>query len=109
MNVGAFCVVSHLAGAGERNVTLDDYAGLSRRQPWLAAMLSLFLLSLIGIPSTVGFLAKFYVFNAALKENMLRITLIEAVNNAVAPYDLRSTIVRIYFHQVRRDVAQASG
>src|SRR5947209_6254515 len=40
MNVGAFCIVSHLAGGNERCVTLDDYAGLSRRAPWLAAMLS---------------------------------------------------------------------
>ena len=50
MNVGAFAVVSHFAGGGERYVTLDDYAGLGRRSPLLAATLTIFLLSLIGIP-----------------------------------------------------------
>ena len=66
MNVGAFAVVSHFAGAGERYVTLEDYSGLGRRAPLLAATLTIFLLSLIGIPMTGGFFTKFYVFAAAL-------------------------------------------
>jgi hypothetical protein len=71
MNVGAFAVVSHFAGAGERCVELDDYAGLGRRSPVLAAALTLFLLSLIGIPVTGGFFAKLYVFSAALRANLV--------------------------------------
>ena len=67
MNVGAFAVVSHFANAGERYVTLEDYEGLGRTSPLLAATLTIFLLSLIGIPMTGGFFAKFYVFSAALK------------------------------------------
>ena len=50
MNVGAFAVVSHFASAGERYVTLEDYEGLGRSSPLLAATLTIFLLSLIGIP-----------------------------------------------------------
>ena len=56
MNVGAFAVVSHFANAGERYVTLEDYEGLGRTSPLLAATLTIFLLSLIGIPMTGGFL-----------------------------------------------------
>ena len=107
MNVGAFCVVSHLAGAGERNVTLDDYAGLSRRQPWLAAMLSLFLLSLIGIPATGGFFAKFYVFNAALKANLVGITIIGVVNSAIAAYYYLRVIVVMYMREAREEAEVA--
>jgi NADH-quinone oxidoreductase subunit N len=59
MNVGAFAVASHFASSGERYVTLEDYAGLGRRSPALAATLTIFLLSLIGIPITGGFFAKF--------------------------------------------------
>src|SRR5206468_579036 len=70
MNVGAFAVVSHFASAGERYVTLEDYSGLGRRSPLLAATLTIFLLSLIGIPITGGFFAKFYVFSAALQANL---------------------------------------
>ena len=71
MNVGAFAVVSHFANAGERYVTLEDYEGLGRTSPLLAATLTIFLLSLIGIPMTGGFFAKFYVFSAAMKANLI--------------------------------------
>src|SRR6266496_950760 len=59
MNVGAFAVVGHFAGAGERYVTVEDYAGLGKRSPLLAAIFTMFLLSLIGIPAFGGFFAKF--------------------------------------------------
>ena len=84
MNVGAFAVVSHFANIGERYVTLDDYNGLGRRSPVLAAILTIFLLSLIGIPVTGGFFAKFYVFNAALKANLVGLTIIGLINSAIA-------------------------
>jgi NADH-quinone oxidoreductase subunit N len=105
MNVGAFCIVSHFAGAGERTVTLDDYAGLSRRAPWLAAMLAIFMLSLIGIPATGGFFAKFYVFNAALKANLVGITIIGVVNSAVASYYYLRVIVVMYMREPREGSA----
>src|ERR1019366_8943952 len=76
MNVGAFAVVSHFASAGEKYVTLDDYAGLGRRSPLLAGILTIFLLSLIGIPVTGGFFAKFYVFSAALQSGLVWRTII---------------------------------
>src|SRR5438034_1351693 len=69
MNVGAFAVVGHFASAGERYVSLEDYSGLGRRSPMLAGILTIFLLSLIGIPATGGFFAKFYVFSAALQND----------------------------------------
>src|SRR5256714_3509437 len=64
MNVGAFAVIGHFAGAGERFVTLEDYAGLGKRSPLLAAILTIFLLSLIGIPITGGVFVQIFVFNA---------------------------------------------
>ena len=64
MNLGAFVVVSQIAGPDERFTSLEDYAGLGRRSPILAATLTIFLLSLIGIPLTGGFFATFYVFIA---------------------------------------------
>jgi NADH-quinone oxidoreductase subunit N len=107
MNVGAFCVVSHLANADERYVTLDDYAGLSRRAPWLCGMLSLFLLSLIGIPVTGGFFAKFYVFNAALKANLIGLTIIGVINSAVAAYYYLRVIVVMYMRDAKEEIPLA--
>jgi NADH-quinone oxidoreductase subunit N len=104
MNLGAFAVVSHLAGAGERYVTLDDYAGLGRRSPLLAATLTLFLLSLIGIPATGGFFAKFYVFAAALKSNLVWLTIIGLVNSAIAAYYYLRIIVVMYMHEARQEM-----
>ena len=83
MNVGAFAVISHVAGAGERYVTIEDYEGLGRRCPLLAATLTIFLLSLIGIPITGGFFAKFYVFSAALQANLVGLVIIGVLNSAI--------------------------
>ncbi len=101
MNVGAFVVVSHFASGGERYVTLDDYSGLGRRSPALAAILTIFLLSLIGIPVTGGFFAKFYVFSAALKSNLVWLTIIGVVNSAIAAYYYLRVIVVMYMREPR--------
>jgi NADH-quinone oxidoreductase subunit N len=103
MNVGAFAVVSHFASAGERYVTLDDYSGLGRRSPVLAAALTLFLLSLIGIPITAGFFAKFYVFSAALQANLVGLVIIGVLNSAVAAYYYLRVIVVMYMREPRED------
>ncbi|HXZ39385.1 MAG TPA: NADH-quinone oxidoreductase subunit N [Terriglobales bacterium] len=104
MNVGAFAVVSHFASAGERYVTLEDYSGLGSRSPLLAAILTIFLLSLIGIPITGGFFAKFYVFSAALQANLVGLVIIGVINSAVAAYYYLRVIVVMYMREPREDV-----
>jgi NADH-quinone oxidoreductase subunit N len=104
MNVGAFAVVSHFANAGERYVTLEDYEGLGRTSPILAATLTIFLLSLIGIPMTGGFLAKFYVFSAAVKSSLIWLTLIGVVNSAIGAYYYLRVIVMMYMREARKPV-----
>ena len=104
MNVGAFAVVSHFAGAGERYVTLEDYEGLGRTSPLLAATLTIFLLSLIGIPMTGGFFAKFYVFSAALKAHLVWLALIGFVNSAIGSYYYLRIIVVMYMREARKEV-----
>jgi len=104
MNVGAFAVVSHFANAGERYVTLEDYRGLGRSSPLLAATLSIFLLSLIGIPITGGFFAKFYVFSAALRANLIWLTLIGVLNSAVGAYYYLRIMVMMYMREPRKEI-----
>jgi NADH-quinone oxidoreductase subunit N len=101
MNVGAFAIVSHLAGKGERYVTLDDYAGLGRRSPLIAALLTIFLISLIGIPITGGFFAKFYVFSAAMQSNLVGLTIIGVINSAIAAYYYLRIIIYMYMRDER--------
>jgi NADH-quinone oxidoreductase subunit N len=104
MNLGAFAVVSHFSNAGERYVTLEDYEGLGRSSPLLAATLTIFFLSLIGIPMTGGFFAKFYVFNAAVKANLIWLTIIGVVNGGVGAYYYLRIIVRMYMRESRKEV-----
>ena len=104
MNLGAFAIVSHFANAGERYVTLEDYEGLGRSSPLLAATLTIFLLSLIGIPMTGGFFAKFYVFNAAVKTNLIWLTIIGVVNGGVGAYYYLRIIVMMYMRESRKEV-----
>jgi NADH-quinone oxidoreductase subunit N len=104
MNVGAFAIVSHFANAGEKYVTLDDYAGLGRRSPMLAGILTVFLLSLIGIPITGGFFAKFYVFTSALQAHLVWLTIIDVLNSAVGAYYYLRVIVYMYMRDEREEV-----
>jgi NADH-quinone oxidoreductase subunit N len=106
MNVGAFAVISHFASTGERYVTLDDYAGLGKRSPLLAFTLTIFLLSLIGIPATAGFLAKYYAFTAAMggasvahPTALTWLVVIGLVNSAVASYYYLRLIVVMYMRE----------
>lgn len=99
MNVGAFAVVSHFARSGERYVNIEDYAGLGKQSPVLAITLTIFLLSLLGLPATGGFFAKFYVFNAAIKSNLVWLTVIGLVNSAVASYYYLRLIVVMYMYE----------
>jgi len=103
MNVGAFIVISHVAGHGERFVNIEDYSGLGRRAPTLAAILAVFLLSLIGIPITGGFFAKFYVFSAALQSNLVGLTIIGVINSAIAAYYYLRVIVYMYMREPRTE------
>ena len=104
MNVGAFAVVSHFGNAGERYVSLEDYAGLGRSSPLLAATLTIFLLSLIGIPMTGGFFAKFYVFSAAVNAHLIWLTLIGVINSAIGAYYYLRIIVMMYMRESRKQV-----
>jgi NADH-quinone oxidoreductase subunit N len=107
MNVGAFAVVSHFASRDEKYVTLEDYAGLGHRSPLLAATLTIFLLSLIGIPATGGFFAKFYVFSAALKANLIGLTIIGVLNSAVGAYYYLRIIVMMYMKESQEEAPVA--
>jgi NADH-quinone oxidoreductase subunit N len=107
MNVGAFAIVSHMASAGERYVSLDDYAGLGKRSPWLAATLTFFLMSLIGIPITGGFFAKFYVLTAALQSNLVGLSIILVLNSAIGAYYYLRIIVMMYMREPKDEITVA--
>lgn len=99
MNVGAFAVIAYFSRQGERYVEVQDLAGLGWRQPGTAALLTIFLLSLIGVPLTGGFFGKFYIFKAALDANLVWLTVLGLLNSAVAAYYYLRIIVVMYMHE----------
>ncbi len=99
MNIGAFAVVAHLSGKGERFLNVDDFSGLGVTQPGTAALLSIFLLSLIGVPLTGGFFGKFYIFKAALSSHMVWLTVLGLLNSAVAAYYYLRLLVVMYMRE----------
>jgi NADH-quinone oxidoreductase subunit N len=85
MNLGAFAVIAALQKRAGVTSSLDTFAGLARREPLLCLLMTLFLLSLVGIPPTAGFFAKFYVILAAIQAGgVLTWLAVLAVLNAAA-------------------------
>ncbi len=84
-NLGAFVVVT-IVGEETRSDSLDAYAGLSQRSPVAAAMLTVFLLSLTGLPPLAGFIGKYYVFAAAIEAKFMTLVIVAAVNSVIAAY-----------------------
>jgi NADH-quinone oxidoreductase subunit N len=105
MKLGAFVVVTQLGGASERHLEIKDLAGLGTRQPLVAACFSLFLLSLLGLPVTAGFLGKFYIFNAALASQLVWLAVLLALNSVVASFYYLRVLVMMYMHEPETDAA----
>jgi len=99
MNIGAFVVVAHLSGSGERYQNIEDFAGLGRKQPLVAATLTIFMFSLIGVPLTGGFFGKFYIFKAALESHLIWLTVLGLLNSAVAAYYYLRILVMMYMRE----------
>jgi NADH-quinone oxidoreductase subunit N len=101
VSVGSFTVLSEIGGRGERYLTFDDFAGLATRQPFAAAVLSLFLLSLLGLPITAGFFGKLYIFAAAVKSNLLWLAILMAINSVIGAYYYLRLIVVMYMREYK--------
>jgi NADH-quinone oxidoreductase subunit N len=97
--IGAFGVVMLVSGRGERGTSLGSYAGLAARSPLAAALLTVFLLSLAGIPPTVGFVAKVSVFTAAVQAGAWPLALIGVLASVVAASFYLRVIVMMYMRE----------
>ncbi len=104
MILGAFGVVMLVSIRGEGRTSLGSYAGLSRRSPLLAGMLTLFLLSMAGIPPTAGFIAKFSVFAAAVRAGHWELALIGVLSSVVAAFFYIRVIVLMYMQEPADDL-----
>jgi NADH-quinone oxidoreductase subunit N len=99
MNIGAFAIVIHIAGKGERHLRIDDLSGLAKKQPLTALLMTIFILSFIGVPLTGGFFGKFYIFRAAVESDLIWLAVLGLLNSAVAAYYYLRILVVMYMQE----------
>ena len=96
--LGAFGLVSHIIAETTVRVTYDDFRGLAHERPYLAAMMTIVLFSLAGIPSTIGFIGKFYVFSEAINAGYTGLTVLAILATIVSVYYYFKLIAVMYFY-----------
>ena len=105
MNLGAFGILAYLKTQmpGGFDYSLKSMAGLGRRSPWAAVLLSLFLLSLTGIPGTAGFIGKFYVFGAVVHSGLIWLAVVGVLMSAVSAFYYLRVIMYMFFREPEVD------
>jgi NADH-quinone oxidoreductase subunit N len=96
--LGAFGLASHIISETNIKVTFDDFKGLAKQRPFLAAMMTIFMLSLAGIPGTIGFIGKVYVFTEALKAGYVALAIFAIFATIVSMYYYLRLIAVMYFY-----------
>jgi NADH-quinone oxidoreductase subunit N len=104
MNLGAFGVVLAVGRKGEPNEEFSDYAGLGFRYPALGMAMTIFMLSLTGVPPLVGFTGKFYIFSAAVKAGYVWLAVIGVLNSAISAYYYIRVVVNMYMREGEKQV-----
>jgi NADH-quinone oxidoreductase subunit N len=99
MNIGAFAVVLLIGREGDRRTEVEDYNGIGFKTPVLAFSLTLFLLSLLGMPLTAGFMGKILVFRAAVDQGYVVLVVIGVLNTAVSAYYYLRLIIVMFFRE----------
>jgi len=97
--LGAFAVVALLSGRDERRSEVDDFRGLFFERPLLAGALTLFLLSLAGVPATSGFVGKLVVFGAVIEAGFAWVAVVGVVTSAIAAFFYLRVLVVMYMEE----------
>ncbi len=107
MNLGAFAVLVYLKAQcpDKFDFSLKHFAGLGRRSPWAGVLLSLFLISLTGVPGTAGFIGKFYVFSGMVQVDLWWLAVIGVVLSAVSAYYYLRVVIYMWFREPEEELA----
>jgi NADH-quinone oxidoreductase subunit N len=103
MNLGAFAVLVLAGKKGEENLTLEGFSGFGFKRPFLGVAMTIFLLSLMGIPPTAGFAGKFYIFAGAVEAGYIWLAILGVLNSAVSLYYYLRVMVYMYFREPAED------
>ncbi len=110
---GAFGILSFIASGSKKVMTYEHFKGFSERRPYLSAMMAVFMLSLSGFPSTIGFLGKFYIFTSAIESGQILLAGLGILTAFISVYYYFKLIAMMYFYpssdEQRRFPFDASG
>ncbi len=104
MNIGAFAAIIALGKKDHEYLELEDYKGIGFRYPWIGATFAVFLVSLAGFPPTGGFLAKFYVFSAAVRQGLVSLVIIGVLASLVSVFYYLRIIIFMYMKEPTSEV-----
>ena len=96
--MGAFGMISYITADDHQRVTYEDFRGFAHIHPYMAAMLSIFLFSLAGLPTTIGFVGKFYIFTSAIEAGYTLLAVCGAVATFISVYYYFKLIAWMYFY-----------
>jgi len=97
-SIGAFGLISYISSDDKLRITYDDFRGFAHIRPYMAAMLSVFMLSLAGIPSTIGFVGKFYIFTGAIEAGYAILSIGGIIATFISIYYYFRLIAIMYFY-----------
>ncbi|MBI2934885.1 MAG: NADH-quinone oxidoreductase subunit N [Chloroflexi bacterium] len=101
-NLGVFIAIIAISRESGSDL-IEDFAGAAKRSPWLALGLAFCLISLTGIPPASGFLAKFYIFNAGVNNNLTWLVVIGVINSVIAAYYYLRVVKLMYLGTPRAE------
>ena len=104
MNMGAFGIIIMLCQKEQRGEDLEDYRGLAKQHPMVAALMLIFMFSLTGIPPTAGFVGKFYLFMAAINAGYTGVVIVAVVFSAISAYFYLRVVRYMYMLDPEKDV-----
>ena len=104
-NFGAWAVVIALEKSEGKGLEISDYGGLGRKYPALAAAMTVFMLSLTGIPPTLGFVGKFYLFRAAIEGQFYLLAVIGVLTSLISAYYYLRVVVTMYMREGEPETA----
>jgi NADH-quinone oxidoreductase subunit N len=96
MNIGAFAIIVLFAGKGEKLENIKDYSGFGLKYPFAGVAMTIFMLSLAGIPSTAGFMGKYRIFAAAINSGYIWLAVIGLMNSLISVWYYLGVVVTMY-------------
>jgi NADH-quinone oxidoreductase subunit N len=103
-NLGAWGVVISLEKSEGKGLSIEDYAGLGVKKPGLALAMALFMLSLIGLPPTAGFIGKFYIFRSVVDAGLIGLALVGVITSLISAYYYLRVVIVMYMREGEPEV-----